>query len=125
VLLVLMSAAAGCIHAAELGLASPLPAWAGLQLGLDVVLFIISVMSGRVIPLFTNNGVPGAAAGKKPLVEQAALGLILVLSASDAGGLSGTPLAVIAALAGIAHAVRWLLWRPWKARKVPLVWSCT
>jgi uncharacterized protein involved in response to NO len=122
VLLVLMSATAACIHAAELGLASPLPAWAGLQLGLDVVLFIISVMSGRVIPLFTNNGVPGAAAGKKPLVEQAALGLVIVLAASDAGGLSGTPVAVIAALAGIAHASRWLLWRPWKARKVPLVW---
>jgi uncharacterized protein involved in response to NO len=34
----------------------------GLQLALDVVLFIMVVMGGRVIPMFTNNGVPGANA---------------------------------------------------------------
>jgi uncharacterized protein involved in response to NO len=121
-MLVLMAAAAAVVHLAKLGVASPLPAWAGLQLGMDVVLFIISVMSGRVIPLFTNNGVPGAEAVRKPLAEKAALGLVLVLVAADAGGLKGVPLAVVAALAGIAHALRWLLWQPWTTRKVPLVW---
>jgi uncharacterized protein involved in response to NO len=25
-----------------------------------VVLFIMTVMAGRVVPMFTNNGVPGA-----------------------------------------------------------------
>ena len=34
----------------------------GLQLALDVVLFIMAVMGGRVMPMFTNNGVPGANA---------------------------------------------------------------
>ncbi len=121
-LLMLMSAAGGFVHLAQLRVTSPLPAWAGLQLGLDVVLFIISVMSGRVIPMFTNNGVPGADAGKNPLVEKAALGLVLVLVIADAGGLKGAPIAVVAALACVAHGVRWLLWRPWKTRKAPLVW---
>ena len=60
-LLVLMSVAAGFVHLAQLGVIG-LPAWVGLQLGLDVVLFIVSVMGGRVIPMFTNNGVPGASA---------------------------------------------------------------
>ncbi len=121
-LLVLMSAAAGFIHAAQLGLVSPVPVGAGLQLGLDILLFIIAVMSGRVIPLFTNNGVSGAAAVRRPLVEKAALGLVLLLVAADAVGLRGVPLAVVTAWACIVHAFRWLLWQPWKTRKVPLVW---
>jgi uncharacterized protein involved in response to NO len=122
-LLVLMAAAAGLFHLAQLGVAGvDLPAWVGLRLGLDVVLFIVAVMGGRVIPMFTNNGVPGAAADRKPLVEKAALGLVLALIVADAGGLTGAPLALVAASACAAHGARWLLWRPWKTRRVPLVW---
>ncbi len=36
-----------------------LPLQRSLQLGLDIVLFIMIVMGGRVIPMFTMNGVPG------------------------------------------------------------------
>jgi uncharacterized protein involved in response to NO len=120
-LLLLMSLAAAFVHLAQLGV-TRIPAWAGLQLGLDLVLFIVSVMAGRVIPMFTNNGVPGAAAGRKPFVEKAALGLVLALAAADVAGLDGVPLALLAAAACVAHAVRWALWQPWKTLKVPLVW---
>jgi uncharacterized protein involved in response to NO len=120
-LLVLMSVAAGFVHLSQLGV-TDLPAWAGLQLSLDAVLFILSVMGGRVIPMFTNNGVPGAAATHKPFVENAALGLVLLLAAADATGLKGVPLAAVAALACLAHGARWALWQPWKTLKVPLVW---
>lgn len=120
-LLMLMAVAVGCVHLTQLGVVR-LPAWAALQLGLDVVLFILSVMGGRVIPMFTNNGVPGAAASRQPLVEQAALGLVLVLAAADLAGLGGVPIAVLASLACLAHGVRWALWQPWKTLKVPLVW---
>ena len=120
-LLALMSVAAGFVHLAQLGVVS-LPAWAGLQLGLDVVLFIVSVMAGRVIPMFTNNGVPGASATRRPFVEKAALGLVLALLAADVVGIKGVPLAVVAAMACLAHATRWALWQPWKTLKVPLVW---
>ena len=50
-LLVLMSVAAGFVHLAQLGVID-LPAWAGLQLGLDVVLFIMSVMFNIHSPPF-------------------------------------------------------------------------
>src|SRR5512134_3252389 len=49
-LLVLMALASGFVHLAQLGVVAA-PAWAGLQLGLDVVLFIVAVMGGRVIPM--------------------------------------------------------------------------
>jgi len=79
-------------------------------------------MGGRVIPMFTNNGVPGASASRKPFIEKAALGSVLALLVADAGGLSGVPLAVVAAMACFAHAIRWALWQPWKTLSVPLVW---
>lgn len=51
----------------------------GLQLALDVVLFIMVIVGGRVIPMFTNNGVPGANATRHALVEKFALGTVLLL----------------------------------------------
>jgi uncharacterized protein involved in response to NO len=94
----------------------------GLRLAMDVVLFIMAVMGGRVIPMFTNNGVPGAGAARHPLVEKLALGSVLLLILADALELLPGVVAAIALAAAIAHGVRLILWRPWRTRAVPLVW---
>ncbi|RYF42733.1 MAG: NnrS family protein [Comamonadaceae bacterium] len=120
-LLLLLAAAALAVHMDHLGVLR-VPAWLGIQLALDTVLFIMAVMGGRVIPMFTNNGVPGAGAGRHPLLEKAALGLLLVLLAADALQLHGAWLAALACVCAAAHATRWLLWRPWKTLRAPLVW---
>jgi uncharacterized protein involved in response to NO len=99
-----------------------LPAELGLPVALDVVLFIIAVMTGRVVPMFTNNGAPGAQARREPRLETLALGSVLVLLAADALGLQGLPIAVVALLAAAVHAARWWLWQPWKTLRHPLVW---
>jgi uncharacterized protein involved in response to NO len=120
-LLLLLSAAELAVHLDKLGVLT-VPGWIGIQVALDAVLFIMAVMGGRVIPMFTNNGVPGANARRQPLVEQAALGLTLALLAADAAQLQGLPLAVFAVAAGAAHLARWSLWQPWKTGRAPLVW---
>lgn len=120
-LLVLFALAAGSIHLAQLGVVS-LPPWVGVQVALDAVLFILAVMGGRVIPMFTNNGVPGAQARRAAGVDKASLGLVLGLLAADAAGLRGAPVAALAAAACLAHAARWVLWQPVKTLRVPLVW---
>jgi len=120
-LLVLLAGAAAVVHLAQLGIVA-LPGGLGIPVALDVVLFILAVMGGRVIPMFTNNGVPGAGAARQPRVEQAALGSVLALLVADAVGLQGVAMAVLAAAAGVAHAWRWALWRPWRTLRVPLVW---
>ena len=121
VLLVLLAAAAGWVHLSQLGVIAA-PGWIGIHLALDVVLFIVSVMAGRVIPMFTNNGVAGAAATRHPWVEKLALGSVLLLMAADALGVSGIALAALALAACGAHAARWRLWQPWRTRHVPIVW---
>jgi len=52
-----------------------------LSAGLDLVLFIVALMAGRVVPGFTNNAVPGAGARRIKSLEVAALGSILLLLA--------------------------------------------
>ena len=120
-LLVLLGALTLAIHLARLGL-DLLPQRASLQVGLDIVLFVIAVMGGRVIPMFTNNGVPGAAAVRHAHLEKLALGLVIALTVVDGLQLGAAATLVVAACAAIAHASRWWLWQPWKTRSTPLVW---
>ena len=125
-LLVAMAAAAGVFHAVQLG-ALALPGSLGLTLGLDVVLLIMAVMGGRVIPMFTNNGVPGAGARVHRGVERAAIASVGALAAADALlGVAGTALpaltGALALAAAAVHALRWANWRPWRTLRNPLVW---
>jgi uncharacterized protein involved in response to NO len=120
-LLVLLAAASLAVHLDRLGVIET-PGWLGIRLGLDIVLFIVSVMTGRVVPMFTNNGVPGAGATRNPAVERAALGSVLALLLADVLQAPAALLAALAALGAVAHALRWALWRPWKTVRTPLVW---
>jgi uncharacterized protein involved in response to NO len=94
----------------------------GLQLALDVVLFIMVVMGGRVIPMFTNSGVPGTRATRHALVEGLALGGVLMLFAADLLRWDPIVVATIALISAIAHGVRLALWQPWRTLATPLVW---
>jgi uncharacterized protein involved in response to NO len=120
-LLLLLALALACIHLAERGVIA-LPAWAGLQLGLDVILFIMSVMAGRVVPMFTNNAVPGARARRNRYVERAALGGVLLLLIADLLRVSGLPLIVLAAALAGVHAWRLGLWDSRSTLRTPLLW---
>ncbi len=121
VLLVLMGGLILALHLALQGVFE-LPPRLGLLLGLDVMLFIMSVMGGRVIPMFTNNGVPGTHAVHHPLVETLALGAVLLLFVADLLQLPPVFAATIALVGTLAHSARLVLWQPWRTLSTPLVW---
>lgn len=89
----------------------------------DVVLFMIVVMGGRVIPMFSNNGVPDLRATRDPWVERVALGSTLALLAVDTLQLPQPVVLATLLVGAAAHLHRLLLWQPWGTRKNPLVWS--
>jgi uncharacterized protein involved in response to NO len=93
-----------------------------LQVGLDVVLFIIMVVAGRVLPMFTNNGIPGAQATRHPLIEKLALGGALLLLAADLVQAPPLAIAAVAAALALVHTARLALWKPWRTGATPLVW---
>ncbi len=120
-LMVLIGAAALAYHLSFIGVAG-LPVLTSLQAGLDVVTLIVAVVGGRVIPMFTNNGVPGNRATRNAVVEKFALGSLLALLAADALQVAPWLIAVVAGVAAVAHAVRLFLWQPWRTSPAPLVW---
>jgi len=92
-----------------------------LSVGMDLVLFIIAVMAGRVVPAFTNNAVPGAGARRIQWVEYGALGSVLFLLLFDLSNFEKA--ASIAALGAAAlHGARLALWAPLKTRSNPILW---
>lgn len=93
----------------------------GLALGLDVVLFVMAVVGGRVIPSFTNNAVAGAGARRHAWLETGALGALLLLLAADALERAGLA-AGVALLAAALHAARLALWAPGKTLRRPILW---
>ena len=120
-LLVAIGIASLLVHLGQLGLMAA-PRRLGIQAALDMLLFVLAVMGGRVIPMFTNNGVRGADARRDPWVDRLALGSVLALLAADLFALKPVDIAGLAAIAALAHLVRLLLWQPWRTARVPLVW---
>ena len=120
-LLVLMGVASLAVHMQLLGVIE-LPGWVGIDLGLDVVLFIMAVMAGRVLPMFTNNGIPGAQAKRDSRVEKVALGSLLALLVADLLPLPAWLVAALCLVAAAAHLTRWWMWEPWVTLRTPLVW---
>ncbi len=94
---------------------------AALAIGLDVVLFVMAVVAGRVVPMFTNNGVPGAGARRVAWIERAALGSLLALLALDVLNLPRAAAILCFAAAGF-HGARLALWNPHRTLGTPLVW---
>jgi uncharacterized protein involved in response to NO len=119
--LLFMACAAAGTHLTHLGVIE-LPAWLGIRVALDAVVFVIAVMAGRVVPMFTNNGVPGADATRHPVVEKLALGSVIALFAVDALQAPTSAVVAVLAIAAGAHAIRLSLWHPWRTRGTPIVW---
>ena len=93
-----------------------------LQTGLDLVLFILVVMGGRVIPMFTNNGVPGVQARRHRLLEALAPGSVLALLAADALRAPSGVIVFLTLASAAAQLGRLCLWQPWRTLASPLVW---
>lgn len=121
ILLLLLGVVELAIQLAQAGLLL-LPVRASLQVALDVILFIIAVMAGRVVPMFTNNGIPGVQARRVPWIERIALGSIIALVACDLWEAPVLPTTIVLAVAAAAHATRLWGWEPWRTTHTPLVW---
>jgi uncharacterized protein involved in response to NO len=125
VILSALSVANLAFHLARFGVIAidPLRALHG-ALGLVVVLE--TVMAGRVIPMFTENGLRqslglSVSLTRREWLDRAAIGATLaaiVLWIVDAGSWS----AAVSALAAVLQLLRTLNWRPWLTRRVPLLW---
>lgn len=95
--------------------------------GVMLVTFLMSVMAGRVTPMFTANGTKTEKVTPLPWLDKASNGSLgiamLLLLLQPILGFDETFFGVLLIIAGIFQAIRWLRWRPWITLAIPLLWS--
>ena len=95
--------------------------------GVMLVTFLMSVMSGRVTPMFTANGTQTPKATPLAWLDNSANGSLaiamLYLLFQPVLDFSDTFFGILLIIAGLFQTMRWLRWRPWITLNVPLLWS--
>tara|TARA_R110002049_G_scaffold93504_1_gene231126 strand:- start:2583 stop:3581 length:999 start_codon:yes stop_codon:yes gene_type:complete len=90
-----------------------------------VVAMIMSIMGGRVIPMFTANGTGTPKAKEINWLEKGALGSLLLVLIFNSGLISLPNMmnALLLFTAASFHYIRVIRWRFWTTLRTPLVWS--
>ena len=120
-LLLLLALGNGLIHAQMLGLQESAAA-TGIQLVVATIIILILIIAGRVMPFFTERGIPGTLIIKNPLLDKLSIASALGVFALQLFDISGTLLALaalVAVAANIARLAHWYVQRIWY---VPLLW---
>lgn len=126
VLLLLLAALINlAFHAAVMTDFASLDLRATATAGLDVLAFIVTIISGRVMPMFTRNGAPGSNPKSYAWLEKSALvGIFLTAVFTMAGRLSAMP--YLAALMAYVTAAllffRWCWCAPLASWRNPILW---
>ncbi len=99
------------------------------RLALDVVLFAMVLVTGRVVPAFTRNATGLSWIAGKPALERAALAAVVMLGAVDLlavarPGAAPSPFVggTLSAVAAALLTARMVGWGSWHARSEPLLW---
>lgn len=120
-LLLLLTLGNGLIHAEMLG-ASINTAATGLELVVAVIIILILIIAGRVFPFFTERGISGTLIIRNPMLDNAAVASALIVFALQLAGISGTLLALAAAIAVAVNGLRFAGWYVQRIWYVPLLW---
>lgn len=120
-LLLVLAALNATFHLAYAGAIAVSPL-APVRGGLFMIVLIVTIMGGRVIPMFTSNGVRGARVRQYPKLDRAAIAgaaLAFVALVVAPGNVVTGALCLVAA--GL-HGARLWYWDPWCTRRTPIVW---
>ncbi len=94
---------------------------AGLYLGLDLIILLIITLGGRVIPMFTGNGI-GEKIRRTPKLDLLAIFSGILYLVIHQLNFQGSLLASVCVFAVLVHLVRVWFWYHPKIWRKPLVW---
>ncbi len=87
-----------------------------------LITFIVALIGGRVIPMFTANGTQTKKVTPRRFIEIPALAFLLFIAISLILDSHQSFLGALCAVACLLHIYRSVYWRPWVTFNVPLVW---
>jgi len=92
-----------------------------------LVTFLMSVMAGRVTPMFTANGTQTIKVATLPWLDMITNGSLAIamfyLLLQPIINFSELIFGILLIIAGLFQTMRWLRWKPWITLGVPLLWS--
>ncbi len=109
------------MHLDALGVVAGIGRRASL-VAVDVVVFVIAVMAGRIFPMFTRNPTGVETIRNVPMLDHAALGALALLIVADAIAPEHTIAAWLAAAAAVLSAARAIHWGARHSWRIPLLW---
>lgn len=99
----------------------------GMHGAVMLVATLMTVIGGRVIPMFTANGIGVKTAPKWPLLEATVLSSTWIIAFLFLSDLSDSVPSILKGnlflICGVAHAIRIFRWKTWATLKLPIVWS--
>lgn len=101
-------------------------AGAALNLAIDVVLILITVIAGRIVPAHTSSALrrrgDDTRVIRRPWLDTVTVVLMISVAIVDLIAPQGHLSAAIAALAALAHAARLWSWRSWRTGGDSMLW---
>lgn len=97
-----------------------------LRAAMYLVIFLISIIGGRVIPLFTGNWLRQnlPACKQPPAFNTVDLAAVVITAVFMLTALAALPIAgALGILAGLAQLLRLMRWQGWNTAPEPLLWS--
>lgn len=91
------------------------------QLALDIVLVIVVLITGRVVPMFTQNAL-GQETTKRPTLDKALLACLVGVLIFDRVPQAEAGRGLLSFVAGALLVVRMVGWHSWKTWKLPILW---
>jgi uncharacterized protein involved in response to NO len=94
----------------------------GVLVGVDVVVLVILIISGRVFPMFTRNATGIRSIASHPVLDAIAIGSMALLTVLDAVLSESRLTSVVAGWAGAFAALRTIHWGARYSFRAPLLW---
>lgn len=120
-LVLLMAAANLAFHLGRLGMVPDIGREA-LHAVLYVVIFIIAVMAGRVVPMFTANAIPGVRVWRNAKLDRTALAVLALALAAAVARPESPVTALLCTAAAVLHLLRAWGWAPLSTGGTPILW---
>ena len=87
-----------------------------------LIIMFVSVITGRVVPMFTANAIAGYTLKRWKFVDHGSTLAPLVTMTVDALGAPAVLVAACAAATAFLHAARMIGWRSWRVGARPILW---
>lgn len=87
-----------------------------------LIIMFVAVITGRVVPMFTMNAIPGFTVRRWKWIDALAYPVPLLALVLDAINGPSAVVFAVALAAALIHAIRMLGWRSWRVGARPILW---